>query len=85
MKRDCPAQEIDLNTGYSISSSIMQVCSNSVKDSVSTSSVILSNKQHVCHIDIVRMRTGSDTNTGNLLTFLIFCLFQLIVLQDYKT
>ena len=48
------------------------------------SSVILRNKQQVCRIEIMRMRTGSNANTGYVLTFLTFCLLQRIFLLEYK-
>jgi hypothetical protein len=63
----------------------MQVCLNSEQESVSVSSVIRRNKQQVGHIEIIRLRTGSNTNTGNVLTFFTFCLLQRIFLLEYKT
>jgi len=89
LKRDSIAPVIDLTSGYvifyRISSINIHVCLNSVKESVSISSVILRNKQQVCHIEIIRKRTGSNTNTGNVLTILIFCLLKRIFLLEYKT
>jgi hypothetical protein len=60
---------------YSIFSINIYVCLNSLKESVSISFFIFRNKQQVCHIEIIRMRTGSNTSTGIVLKifFRAFC------------